>query len=350
MNYQTYVGEFFSYIYNNFSGLEDLVEIKQRYEELIEKYPNFYTICDNNLNFLFIENFVYTPQFLHFLSDKIDLNFIGGENLHSPLTYHFCKKNNNGAFLITSDTNSLEFLKNFEENFYNYLSFRQFDLEKTYIKDSYGNRSSINADVLSALRHRFYSNADWQRTIDIVLKQIFKFHVQPEEFYINDPVSLSSQFVLLINSLPNNKIEEKTMLFNYLDKCLANKIDWKYKNSKDTYFAYEFIESLVKNIPNSNEHSIHNYKQWKEFTDFIIYDKILASGFSFNSEYKKKESLYYYIENFWLKTILFEEQNEFSKLFYEELLVKAKTVEERHNMANKISDTQKHSIKTLRKI
>lgn len=350
MNYQTYVEDFVSYMYTNFSGIKDKQEIEKRYQELIKLYPNYYTICDNNLNFLFIDNFQYTPEFLEFLSNKIDLNFIGGPHLHSPLTYHFYQASlEKKCFFIGQKTDPAQFIEKFEKQFYNYLSFRKWGLESTYIENSYNTRLSINALVLKTLTHIDYAPANWEKTINVLLNEILKLHVQPEVFYINDPVSLSSQFITLMTSLPYSSVEDKKLIFNYFDRCLANKIDWNYKNTKNISLAYEFIDSLVQTMPCREDNNCEDFNKWKEFADFIIYDNILSSGFSFYNEYRKKESLYYYIENFWLRRNSFDEENEYATAFYKELLEKSKIFEERLKLED-CTTPQKNNSKNIRKI
>lgn len=300
MNYQSYVENFFYYMYKNFSGLKDIQTIEKNYNTLVKDYPNYYLICDNNKNFLFIKDFHYTSELLDFFSKKIDLNFLGSENICTPMVYHFIKTDYTIKDVCLSvGQNTSVFKKSFDEKFKNYNIFKDYNADSIYTNQSRNEKQCLSVLVLDKIKKSLPDiSIDWEKTVEIVFDNYLGLNKYPEQFYLNPNTSLVEGFLNLIIELPMNDLKSKMFLFNYLQMCIGDKIDWNYKAKNNNYLAINFIENMNLNFLNNyNNQQCVDY--WIKFFNFIIFKNILPSQFSFDSIYKDNYSLMQFMENHW---------------------------------------------------
>lgn len=341
MNYQSYVENFFYYMYKNFSGLRNIQTIEKNYNTLIKDYPNYYLICDNNKNFLFIKDFDYTFEMLDFFSKKVDLNFLGSENICSPMVYHFIKSDytiKDICLSVGQDSNI--FKKVFDKKFKNYNLFKDFNVDSIYSNQQKNEKKCLPVLVLEKIRASLPEvNVDWKKTVEIVFDNYLGLNTCPEQFYLNPNHSMVESFLNLIIELPINDLKSKMLLFNYLQTCIGDKIDWNYKAKNNNYLAINFIEGMNINFIN-NYDNIQYVDYWIKFLDFVIFKNIVPSQFSFNSVYKDNYSLMQFMENHWACDNMIKDQGilVFNN-YYKGVVNKIKIIQEQQLLGNAFIDT-----------
>ena len=337
MNYEDYIIKFFNYMYLNFSNVNNNEEILNKYNQLLIDYPNYYTICNNNKNFLFIDGFIYTKNFLNLIEEKDGLNFMGGKDKNSHLTYHFYNEFQTinvqiKSYLLKNKTNDLDcniFLDKIEQKLINYNIYNMFNITESYIntKEEKTNIYNLLLDYLLLNKEK---NIDWVITLDIWFNKIYKIKSKEHKEDIKN--NIYKNLINLIIQIPLHKIEDKKDILNFIEKLYPENIDWSKKIDNE-YLGYYFFKTMMdKSYEIENDPEL--IEKWKEFFNYVIYEKILKSGFSFYNNYANSEnSLYYFIENFWKNS-----SGLVAKKEYEILLKNGPVLEEKIKIENKVEN------------
>lgn len=116
-DYQDTLKQSFGSFTKLFKDSEALSEeqMETRWNNLLKEIPHFYFLTRNNCNFLFLEDFYYSPPLLSFLNKKIDLNFLSAPRAQSPLTFHL-----EAAIKRSSDPEVLKTFFNQHKNNYQF--------------------------------------------------------------------------------------------------------------------------------------------------------------------------------------------------------------------------------------